>query len=1068
VRSAWVLFAALVGCAAVPHRDGPPTPPRETHLGLDITQMHLTNGLRVVLVRDPLAAEVSVTMRYRVGAADDPPGEEGMAHLVEHLMFQQLVGTQTIWSRLEAVTRYKNAETKFDATIFEAHATAAHLDDLLEVEAIRARQSCNTISEATFEREREVVINEVRLKDYAVQLWDALDAALYPVGHPYARTHGDEATLRAITREEACAFVDAHYAPNNAAMVVSGNITLEQLEKSLTKYLLPVPKRDIRQRVQIPPMPPIARQLSATAPIDDDALILAWPLPMDPRARSEVEALAPMAFAFADGEIRGRVVRTEFGDDRAKMIGIVVLPHKSETLEAARRGVVKGIEEAPSVFSESWSPRLDRATFEETRQGAIANLFGSFEAGSGRDERIAAYVLDGRDPGDSLGAEVQGLRELTRESAAEILREHLNMSKATVVTLQHAAGKKRGRDVDLTTPIHDLGQQRDPPDPAAAHRPAVEGAKPPGIEAMRVRTLANGMQVVLLPLTSVPKIEIRLVFDVGSAADPADKRGAALVAGHMLGWSTYDHDEVMQFYAAGGHLSVDVAADHTTFSARGLDMHLDLLLTGVQRLIRDGTYAKAAATAVEIMHRVAKQRPNALAEAWLVSQLGEDPYAGFATSTLTYVDAAEFAKQYYKPGNATLVIAGKFDTALADRWIDYLFADWEGKAPPRASSLPRPRPASLARASDASTVAMVFALPARSGSAASRQIAAAMLDDIVHDVRHQLGASYLFTARLAEARLAATYDVEGIVDATRAAEAVELVRSRIEQLRAGGDDAARAFVSARARAAIQLRSVAGSAASLARRVEHDFELGRAPLSDVATASEVEHATIENIGSVLADLDLTQASVMMAGPTTDVEHAFAVLGRKPTFVDPDPDRDDPIDTHVPDVGRVEAISLRPARPLSTWTLAVMPGYTFGSVSDHGATGYTLTFEIGVGADKSQSVGVHATIGSISGSYMSSMIGDVHPFTLVPIQIDAYARGTAYNVLWGSVFAGLHIGLYSDSGPSGTSETDVGLDVGAEVGVDVLRYQRHHLGVFARAETVLGGSTDVTSVGLRYRY
>src|SRR5580704_10181620 len=84
-------IAVVAGCATVGSMQEPPPVPRRTTVGLSFVAVTANNGLRVLLVNDPNASQIQVTMRYRVGAVDDPPGLEGIAHLVEHLMFQQIV-----------------------------------------------------------------------------------------------------------------------------------------------------------------------------------------------------------------------------------------------------------------------------------------------------------------------------------------------------------------------------------------------------------------------------------------------------------------------------------------------------------------------------------------------------------------------------------------------------------------------------------------------------------------------------------------------------------------------------------------------------------------------------------------------------------------------------------------------------------------------------------------------------------------------------------------------------------------------------------------------------------------
>src|SRR5262249_36772065 len=159
---------------------------------------------------DPTASDVQVTMRYQVGAdEDDTPG---IAHVVEHLMFEQELAGQPVFTRLEDIASSFNAATTFDATTYVERAPVAALGKLLAVEAARLEDRCRTISEAGFAREREIVVHELEQRDQTSEVFGALHRALYPEGHPYRRQVGGTVdTVRALTREQACAFVERYY-----------------------------------------------------------------------------------------------------------------------------------------------------------------------------------------------------------------------------------------------------------------------------------------------------------------------------------------------------------------------------------------------------------------------------------------------------------------------------------------------------------------------------------------------------------------------------------------------------------------------------------------------------------------------------------------------------------------------------------------------------------------------------------------------------------------------------------------------------------------------------------------
>ena len=300
----------VAGCALA--KPPPPAPPRHALLGLAIKTVTLANGLRVVLVKDPHASEVQVTMRYQVGSADDLE-HPGIAHLVEHLMFQQTLGSQTLFAHLEDNATFFNAFTTFDGTTYVSRARPDFLAKLLSIEAVRLGFRCTSITDSAFERERKVVMQELKLKSEAFDLWDSLLRAVYPANHAYAGARDSVKTVSEITRGEACAFADAYYAPSNAALVISGNLTNEQVEVALGKFLARVAKRVTSSPGPVAavtkPMPHVA-----TAPIDSKALLVACAVPHDPGDRIALMPLFKEAIGAVNDAVKGRVR----GCDRAR------------------------------------------------------------------------------------------------------------------------------------------------------------------------------------------------------------------------------------------------------------------------------------------------------------------------------------------------------------------------------------------------------------------------------------------------------------------------------------------------------------------------------------------------------------------------------------------------------------------------------------------------------------------------------------------------------------------------------------------------------------------------------
>ena len=1069
----------MCACATGPRP--PPAPPRHTSLGLSISSHTLANGLRVVVVKDPHASEVEVTMRYQVGSVDDPAAHPGMAHLVEHLMFQQVLGSQTLFAHLENITTLFNGVTTADATTYYSRAQPAHLDELLSIEAVRMGFRCTSITPSAFEREREVVVNELALKDDAFAMLGALHTAAYPAGHPYRESSASVEAVRSTQLDQACAFADAHYAPGNAVLVISGNVDEQRVGAALARFLARVARRAVTAPTPVAAVPAEPRQLSSPAPLDRDALMIAWPLPVDPRERLQVNAFAWVAAAAIDAELKGQIATLELGDERAPMLAFVIEPATNESIDDARAAAKRGLASLRDAFTRSGIESLDELTFDRIQQQAIYGQYSGLEDAVTRDIKLATYVHAGLDPAQALELEFRALRALSPAQGKALAETYFNFDHATVAKLE-ATGKRRGHAIAIGAPIHDQGMRRGAIDPADAHR-AASGPAAPTV-AIESRVLANGLKVLLLPVSSVPTVDIRLVFGAGTADEPIDKRGAAIAAARALTWDWHYLNDLLRFIAAGGMADVDVGTDHTTFRVRGVDMHLDLLLAGLRRWIREGRYSDGDEVLRAIRRAHTKGNDEgALADAWREAQFGaRHPYvragvARLASEGLTTDDAAQFRSGYFTPDNATIVIVGHFDATLADRWIDYLFADWQGHAQPRTTIAAAPHPASLAKIDDLAQVELQVALPARAASRAHRLIASEMLAEVADDVRHELGATYGLRASLAESRLASQYLVTGWIAAGHARAALELVRDRIAALRTNSEAAARAFVLARARAIVWLESVA----DLGGRVQRDLDLARAPLADLDLVAAARAVTIEDMAPALAELDLSRAIVMVRGPENDVNDAFGALGRKPQLIAAsttglaDPfGEDEPLSARKHEAidasNLADPITEQPVTHLIAF--AATAAYGLGNIVEpdidvtlNAATGLIVTTELGYRFTRASSVGLHLAGGILTGTYAIALDTTAHHYGVVPIDIDAYASTTALDRIWGGALIGAHIDAVTKQDTKWFS----GVGIGFEGGIDLLRRGSHRLGLAARVGGVLGSASGFggLSLGVAYR-
>ena len=234
-----VIAAAFALCA--------PARAQETH----VFQFALQNGMQVVVVPDHRAPVVTQMLWFRVGGTDDPPGLGGLAHFFEHMMFR---GTPTVKGDQFAQTVARNggednAFTTHDYTAFYEQIAKDRLPIVMGLEADRMANL--DLSDPNVNTERNVVLEERRMRvdnDPQALLREQMEAALF-MSHPYGRpVIGWPEEVRRIGRKEAQDFYDHHYAPNNAILVVSGDVSREDVRTAAEAAYSKVPARPLIPR----------------------------------------------------------------------------------------------------------------------------------------------------------------------------------------------------------------------------------------------------------------------------------------------------------------------------------------------------------------------------------------------------------------------------------------------------------------------------------------------------------------------------------------------------------------------------------------------------------------------------------------------------------------------------------------------------------------------------------------------------------------------------------------------------------------------------------------------------
>lgn len=773
------------------------------------------NGLRFVIVPDATTQMVEVDVRYDVGSREDPDGKAGIAHLVEHLMFQQRpdgATTPPLMHFLDQLTVYFNAFTNWDTTHYQTYSRADMVDNLLKIEAMRMYFGCQTISEEEFEREREVVRNEIRWRggDAQGEMERQILSVVYPKGHAYAReVGGNDRQLATISLQDACDFMKDYYTPSRATVVIAGGVNVEDTEKMIEKWFGNMDKREPKPRVKVDPITMNTEKVKLDVDVERPMVHVAWALPANNTPEGE-------AVRFGLGRVFGRtaqkaqeygfayqVVPQFLGGELAPVFVISIELKGEGKLNEALDFVWKAANEAHRGFDQA-----DWAQIQEFKANAKADFIAGIEPLPARTLQIAEAVQFDQDI-DFGSTQEYVIHELEKIDAfdgprvRDAVKKALDPDKAKVIVIHNT---KEGIKGDVRSNIAfqtKSDEQRESPevDPKEASHPLKVSAQIKTLAAAKRFELGNGMKVVLLPIDSMPLVAAQLQFAVGNADDPGVADMAALALHGPL------DSEATQ--AAGISIDCSAALDTTSCTTRGINIYLDIMIKALERQITAGDYDQ------ESLEKYAKRYKDQMKlqdsqtefefqrQAYTALYGAEHPYTLAAAvspdqiAKIGHDKLMAFKNANYKAGNATIIVAGNFDPAKAEKLIKGSFGGWgKGKAKdPVSTALPaRTGPVYVGvtgKEQPQTTIRIMYpAAPGVDGQEAARRVLAQMLNIRMEDLRFKLGSTYGTYAFHIPALGPTSYVMGGDVDTARTGESLKAMREYIAMYQRVGDGTA--------------------------------------------------------------------------------------------------------------------------------------------------------------------------------------------------------------------------------------------------------------------------------------
>ncbi|QEO24979.1 M16 family metallopeptidase [Xanthomonas translucens] len=732
IRPRGALLAIALSTALGALSYAPPSsaarPPAAAKVDIAYEQFTLPNGLRVVVHTDRKAPIVAVNLWYHVGAKDEPAGRTGFAHLFEHLMFQ---GSENHSGEFfepfkQVGATDQNGTTNSDRTNYFENVPSTALDMALWMESDRMGHLVGAIDQAALDEQRGVVQNEKRQGENQPygQAWDKLSRALYPKGHPYHHSViGSMNDLNAASLADVKQWFRIWYGPNNAVLVLAGDIDVATAKEKVARYFgdipagpsMAQPQVDVAQRTQ-------STRETMTDKVPQARIYRVWNVAQT--GTEDIDRLQLLAQVLGGAKSSRLDRRLVHEDKLVDQISTGTWPSQLGSSFGIIATVKQGVDPAKveAVIDEELRKLLDKGPDKSELLRAKTAFRAGFVRGierigglGGKADALAECTVFTGDPG-CFRTSLATIQSTRARDLKAVGRKWLGKGDHTLVV------EPGERVVLAEDPAVQPAPLNAPPvDPKYRALPSVvdRSAGPPKttqfpqlkFPALQRATLKNGTQLILAERHDVPVVQFSYEFHGGFSADQGRKSGTANFTMGMLDEGAGERDALGFADAAdslGAALSAGAALDGSNAYLSALKENLAPSLALYADLLRRPRFEqkeieRIKASWIAGIHQE-KVQPNAVAMRVLPPLLygaGHPyaiPFSGSGTeaeiAALERADLVDFQRDWIRPEQATLIVVG--DTTLAEvvPLLDAQFGDWkgEGAAPSLRAPAAVPRP----------------------------------------------------------------------------------------------------------------------------------------------------------------------------------------------------------------------------------------------------------------------------------------------------------------------------------------------------------------------------------------
>jgi zinc protease len=786
----------------------------------DITQAVLENGLQVILKESHVAPVISTWMWYRVGSRYEVEGHTGLSHWVEHMLFK---GTErfpkgAIMRSIDRLGGYVNAMTSHDYTAYYATLPSDRAELALEIEADRMRNALFDPAEA--EAERTVIISEREGSENEPHfvLAEEMTAVAFRV-HPYHhQVIGWKEDLLAITRDQLYAHYQSYYVPNNAVLVIVGDLDPQPYMERVRQLFGAIPA-GVLPGVAVRPEPPARgeRRVLVHMPGSAPSVRISYPAPQvshpDYMPVVVLDALlsgGKAMFAFGGSAARSaRLYRALVETQLASSAGSGLHPsldpylltlsatvREGRTLEAVEAALHQEIER---LCREPAQPQELQVAVRQT-QAQFA-----YSSESVTSQALTLGFLEMVDSHKRMGNILAELAAVTPEDVLRVAQTYLQPEQRVVGHFVPSEMAEEG-DVNPEAPAYRLARE-----PLCFFTGAPRATISP--ETVLRQRLDNGIVALVKENLASETVTIQADLDAGSIQERADQGGLATVTASMLRRGTARHtyqqlNEIMD--NVGAESGFSAGRDDMGMEGGALAADFELLLTHLAEIVMQPTFPQEELdklrgqflTHLTMLNSDTGYRAN---EAFMAALYAHGhPYGRPSMGTreslsaITRDDLVAFYERYYRPDAMVISVVGAVEAPRVMDCLQRTLGQWRvpgertpGIVPPaQASETAQKVRVSIPGKAQADLVMGFIGMPRSSPDYYPAMMAnlvlgrLGLMGRLGQRVRDEQGLAYYVGSNLHTSIGPHPWTVSAGVNAANVDKAVDSILAEIERLRA--------------------------------------------------------------------------------------------------------------------------------------------------------------------------------------------------------------------------------------------------------------------------------------------